>query len=180
MSDQDDPNLSDYLDSLTALAEAVRLSSPTEAVRLLVQLSTFSPIVRSDAEKVNLLAIRTSVISSLGFALSEIEPVSSNEAAAMLDVAIPIFDQLILDLSDANVLGVASEVRTLKANVVAFFENLVVTKPEIINVTYNVSLPASVIAYKLYRDATRADELVANNPVTNPLFMPQTVQALSN
>lgn len=170
---------SDYLDSLSNLADAVRLSSPTEAVRMLIELSSFRLPTSSDAEASSLLAIRTSIIASLGFAISEIQPVSSNEANAMLDIVIPIFDEIILDVSDAGLRGVASELRTMKTNVVSFLERLVLTKPELIDIKYNTSLPAAVIAYKLYRDATRADELVVENKPINPLFMPHTLRALS-
>ena len=39
-------------------------------------------------------------------------------------------------------------------------------------VSFNASLPALVIAYQVYGDASRADELASRNGISNPLFMP--------
>tara|TARA_R110002074_G_scaffold253081_2_gene425063 strand:- start:10228 stop:11418 length:1191 start_codon:yes stop_codon:yes gene_type:complete len=40
-------------------------------------------------------------------------------------------------------------------------------------------LPAAVVAYELYGDASRAEELLARNKVAHPLFLPATGQALN-
>lgn len=44
--------------------------------------------------------------------------------------------------------------------------------PKIARVTQSATLPASVVAYRLYGDASRADEIVARNKVRHPGFVP--------
>jgi prophage DNA circulation protein len=41
------------------------------------------------------------------------------------------------------------------------------------------SFPSTVLAWRLYGDPERAEELVARNGVTTPLFMPTTLEALA-
>lgn len=52
--------------------------------------------------------------------------------------------------------------------------------PTIVNYGFARNLPALWIAQSLYQDASRADELVAENDVVHPLFMPRQIEALSS
>jgi prophage DNA circulation protein len=47
---------------------------------------------------------------------------------------------------------------------------------KISEVALEESLPALVLAYRLYGDANRADELVLRNGITHPLFLPAGVE----
>jgi hypothetical protein len=51
--------------------------------------------------------------------------------------------------------------------------------PEIVHYSTVCSRPALALANRLYGDAERADELVAENSAPNPLFMPVSGRALS-
>jgi hypothetical protein len=51
--------------------------------------------------------------------------------------------------------------------------------PRMINYQFEQSLPSLVIAYRLYADASRADELRDENHVIHPAFMKPTGRALS-
>jgi hypothetical protein len=51
--------------------------------------------------------------------------------------------------------------------------------PRMLNFQFYEPLPSLVIAYRLYEDAARADELRDENKVVHPAFCPQTGQALS-
>jgi hypothetical protein len=53
------------------------------------------------------------------------------------------------------------------------------TLPRIVSFTYTTPLPSLVIAYRIYGDASRSDEIVAENRVIHPAFMPLKVRALS-
>ncbi len=44
--------------------------------------------------------------------------------------------------------------------------------PKIARVTQSATLPASVVAYRIYGDAARADEIVARNKIRHPGFVP--------
>jgi prophage DNA circulation protein len=39
-------------------------------------------------------------------------------------------------------------------------------------ITLQSGIPAAVLAHRLYGDATRADEIVARNKLSHPLFVP--------
>jgi len=53
--------------------------------------------------------------------------------------------------------------------------------PRMLNFTFHSpSLPTLIAAYRLYADASRADELRAENHVVHPLFMRPAGRALSN
>ncbi len=51
--------------------------------------------------------------------------------------------------------------------------------PRMLNFQFFEPLPSLVIAYKLYDDASRCDELVEENKVVHPAFCPPTGKALS-
>ena len=51
--------------------------------------------------------------------------------------------------------------------------------PQMIGYQFAVSLPSLVIAYRLYQDASRADQVVQENKVVHPAFCPPVGVALS-
>ena len=51
--------------------------------------------------------------------------------------------------------------------------------PRMLNFQFFEPLPSLVMAYKLYDDASRCDELREENKVVHPAFCPMTGQALS-
>jgi hypothetical protein len=51
--------------------------------------------------------------------------------------------------------------------------------PRMLNFRFGVAMPSLVMAYKLYQDAGRADELRLENKVVHPAFTPPTGMALS-
>jgi prophage DNA circulation protein len=52
--------------------------------------------------------------------------------------------------------------------------------PRVLNYEFYETLPSLIIAYRLYADAGRADELRAENKIVHPAFMPRTGIALSS
>ena len=51
--------------------------------------------------------------------------------------------------------------------------------PRMIGYRFAASLPSLVLAYRLYQDASRADQLVQENKVVHPAFCPAIGLALS-
>jgi prophage DNA circulation protein len=51
--------------------------------------------------------------------------------------------------------------------------------PAIVTYTFPQRMPALWIAQRLYQDATRTGDLIAENNPVHPLFMPETGRALS-
>lgn len=54
------------------------------------------------------------------------------------------------------------------------------TLPEMVTYSYPTRKPSLWIAQRLYQDASRNDELIAENSAINPLFMPSTGVALAS
>jgi prophage DNA circulation protein len=52
--------------------------------------------------------------------------------------------------------------------------------PRMLNFVFFEPLPSLVIAYRLYDDASRCDEVREENKIVHPAFCPQAGQALSN
>lgn len=51
--------------------------------------------------------------------------------------------------------------------------------PRMLQYQFNLTMPSVVLAHRLYADASRADELRAENKIVHPAFCPLTGQALS-
>jgi prophage DNA circulation protein len=51
--------------------------------------------------------------------------------------------------------------------------------PRMVNYQFADVMPSLVVAYRLYADASRADEIVAENKIVHPLFCPTTGRGLS-
>ncbi|GJE27945.1 DNA circularization N-terminal domain-containing protein [Methylobacterium organophilum] len=67
----------------------------------------------------------------------------------------------------------------LRNAVVAYLSNVITTLAPVVSVETRIRLPAIVLAYRLYEDPARADELVARNAVRVPSRMPTTIEALA-
>lgn len=104
---------------------------------------------------------------------------SRNDIDGVRSVMSAAFDRAIEDAADAQLTTVMRALNTLGA---ALQRHLIATArplPRMITYTTARPLPSLVLAHRLYQDASRRDELEAENGVSNPLFMPTTGKALS-
>ena len=67
----------------------------------------------------------------------------------------------------------------LDASITNFLVTTARPLPRMIGYQFGTPLPSLVIAYRLYQDASRADQVVAENKVVHPAFCPATGLALS-
>jgi len=67
----------------------------------------------------------------------------------------------------------------LRSGIVGYLTQTAQPLPRLVNFEFYQVLPTLVQAYRLYADASRADELRAENNVVHPLFAPRTGVALS-
>jgi prophage DNA circulation protein len=68
---------------------------------------------------------------------------------------------------------------TMHASVTRFLVEQARPLPRIINYSVAGNMPSLALAVKIYGDASRAAELIVENNVIHPLFMPPTGRALS-
>lgn len=68
----------------------------------------------------------------------------------------------------------------LQAAVTNFLVTTAQPLPRLVSYQFAKVLPTLVIAYRLYQDASRADQIRAENKIIHPAFCPPTGQALSS
>jgi prophage DNA circulation protein len=174
-----------------ALLEALRVSalSPLDGIRLLVPLCGFETLVLPGTSSISTNAnlgiqataalVRRAAISSLARALTTYQPNTTNDVQNMFGLVIPILDNEILYSADVNDKNSYSALNKLKSNVVAMLQLTAVNLPSVEVIGFQRSLPSLVLAWQIYADSSRSDELISLNNVPNPLFMPLQVEILS-
>jgi prophage DNA circulation protein len=70
-------------------------------------------------------------------------------------------------------------IEALRGTVIDWLTKTVNTLAPVIVVESALIMPSLALAWALYADPSRADELVARNSVRHPSFMPRTIEALS-
>lgn len=104
---------------------------------------------------------------------------SRTDVDEMMNVADAFFDPAIEFASDIDDLDAFRDLTTLHASVVRRLSIASRPLPRVSTYSYTMSLPSLTLAGKLYNDADREDELIAENKVWHPLFMPPSGRALS-
>jgi prophage DNA circulation protein len=190
-----DTDPTQYYGLASLLTEAVRTAcaNPADAVRILSGLVAFSVVIPYDpiagdplGTQIYLLsataanALRKASAASLVRATQDYVPTSQQDAFRVRDQVASLLDDLatycadIFDDASADALDAAR---------VAIVEDLSARGGALASVetlSFNANLPALVLAYRLYGDATRAGDLVARNSlVPDPGFMPSTIEALT-
>lgn len=139
----------------TTTATRKREAGSAGALHAIVQRATVIAAARQSAlvvytDHVQALAIQSAVLDALDTQMLATDPVTGA----------PIDDAVYLALTTLRA-AVADDVRTRGARL-----------PELASYTPRATLPALVIAHRIYDDVTRADEIVARNHVTHPGFVP--------
>jgi prophage DNA circulation protein len=175
-------------------AEALRLAcaNPADAVRLLAALAGFAmgrrlanPPTDAIGQQIYVLAaravlrLRVAATQSLVRATADYQPTSQQDAQAVRDGVCFLIDALALKCAD--IFDDATSTRLDSARV-AVFEDLTArgaALSQVVSVALQANLPAPVVAYRLYGDATRAGDLVARNEPPHPGFMPIQIEGLA-
>jgi prophage DNA circulation protein len=123
---------------------------------------------------------RRTALGSLANACAAYQPTSSNDAQALQAAVAPLFDAEITIAADA---GQDATYLALRAMRTAVVKDLIVrgaSLPALRVVTSAEPQPALTLAYRLYLDATRADDLIARADPIHPAFMPLSFSALAS
>ncbi|HLJ64912.1 MAG TPA: DNA circularization N-terminal domain-containing protein [Stellaceae bacterium] len=97
---------------------------------------------------------------------------SSNDAIAVRDEVAEAIDAVVFATSDD---GVADSFTALRLALVADITTRAANLPAEQVITLKSSLPALLVAYRLYGDPNQGDDIVARNKIRNPLFVPAGV-----
>ncbi len=169
-------------------AFAAAAASPADALRLLGTLIAWAAPVtttstagigywQAQAQDGTLNLIRRSACLEMANAVASYIPPSYADAAATRTTVVGYLDAEITVAGDAGDDRSYEALRTVRAAVSADLSARGASLSPMVTVTRRAALPSLVLAYQLYQDATRADELVAEADPKNPLFMPLTFLA---
>lgn len=164
----------DLVDTLVAAC-----ADPADAARLLIALVGTPPIAATAGAAV-ILAFQRAVAAELGAVCAVYEPQSYDDAIALLQQASAVIDRVATAAADAGDDESAGAMDALLAEVVRNLRARGADLAPIKTFAFGAAMPDIVLAQRLYRDPSRADQLLAQCPdVINPLFMPINFQALA-
>jgi hypothetical protein len=173
------------MSSLTAAITSFQTAPSTQFIPTLIDTITtavpgqiiqvFPFLINNLGNTYNETAVRVGLITGLSQSLNDYIPTSSSDATSLLVTLQTLFDDTIEMTSNYAWNETTNSLSELKAAVTDLLMDLITTQPNIISQNYSDNLPACVIAYRMYRDADREKEIMDNNYVQFPGFIPSTV-----
>jgi prophage DNA circulation protein len=121
---------------------------------------------------------RGSVVAQAQLAM-QYQPTSRDDAQAVLSLVLASIDAEISVAGDAGEDETYNALRSLRTAVVQDLTVRATSLAALTTVSLGAALPAPVLAQRLYRDSTRADELLQAVDPVHPAFMPMSFQALA-
>lgn len=131
------------------------------------------------AATVSAALCRRAALVALCRACAAYQPTSYDDAQGLQAQATGLLDAEILLAADAGDDASYAALRALRTAVARDLGARGADLAPLRDFAFGAMLPAPVLAYRLYRDATRTDELVARVDPAHPAFMPATFRALS-
>jgi prophage DNA circulation protein len=174
-------DLDGFVSKASTLASSVRAASftPADALRSLADLTVLQPGAGAAGQgTVDLL--RRLAIGELGNASASYQPSTADEAAAVRAQVLLSIDAEITIAGDQGDDDVYTALRSLRAEVIRDMNAKGAQLPTLVTISVPNSLPSLALAQRLYRDASRNDELERRGNPRHPAFMPQTFTALSS
>ncbi|BDD90864.1 hypothetical protein PanNE5_03040 [Pandoraea sp. NE5] len=164
-------------------------NDPSDSIRLLSTLSTFIPdagtttsvigAAMGDMQSACSDLFRRASIGAVAQASSTYQPKSSDDAMRVRDLVTDLVDAEMMVAGDKGEDETYEALSALRAAVVADLNKRGAGLSSIKTFDLPSMLPSLALATRLYRDPTRADELVAQANPVHPAFMPTTFKALA-
>lgn len=182
-----------YASAVQGVASAVMgaANDPRDQVRILSALQNFNPSIPPGQYGTLSAAIgtaqtgaaalcRRATLAALASACAAYQPTSSNDAQSLMALVLPLFDAEITIAADAEQDASYLAMRTMRAAVALDLSVRGAALPALLTVNTAEPQPSLTLAFMLYQDATRADELTQRvNPI-HPAFFPLSFEALSS
>lgn len=170
--------------AIAGLAEALRAAAvaPADQIRLMTALSDFyptppvssAPIGQTIAASENATAAvcRRSALVSLARACAAYTPTSYDDALGLRSNVAVLMDAEMTIAADAGDSDAYGALRALRTAVITDLTARGANLAKLVEVTTPLPLPSLTLAYRLYGDATRSDDLVRRADPICPLWMP--------
>lgn len=159
------------VESRVSAGRAALLAASTDTAADIANAGTRDTPARAQ-ERQNTAAIRNAVraahFASLANSINDLEFNSRTEANTLLTALLAKADQLLSD--DALGAAVFDAVYETRSQLQTRLRNLSITAST--TVTLDNEIPACILAWRLYGDADREDEIVARNDIAHPSFVP--------
>lgn len=180
--------------SAAAQAAVAALASsavnPDDAVRLLAGMVTYSPTNATSSSPIGVAMgtvqaatndlFRRAAVVALARASATYQPASADDAARVRGIVCTALDAEIGVAGDQHEDATFNALRALRAAVALDLTARGAGLPTITTITTPSPISAPALAQRIYRDPTRADELVTQADCVHPAFMPTVFKALSN
>lgn len=124
--------------------------------------------------------MRRAAAISLARASADYVPSSYQDAVSIRDTVSDALDNVILEAGDLFDDTSYEALLALQTAVITDLNTRGGNLAQIVNRTFGAQQPALVLAYRLYQDATRADDIIARNNPVHPAFLPVQIEALSS
>ncbi len=180
--------LTPYTTAVQSLAQAVlaAASTPRDAIDVFAAM-TVMPALPYQAPGTTAYTVqgaqsdlfRRAAVIALAQASSRYQPSNADDALALRDQVTTLLDLAITTAGNQGNDATYLALRTLRAAVVQDLNTRGALLPGVVTITTPSSLPALALAQRLYRDAKRSDELVAEASPRHPAFMPTTFRGLA-
>lgn len=181
----------DFAASVQSLVQAVSASvtNPADAARLLTGLAQAASTAPASGASLSLAQqsalgatsdlLRRAAVVQIARASQAYQPASVEDAAALRAAVCASLDAEITVAGDEGADDVYNTLRELRTAVSADLTARGAGLPTTATVSSALPLPSLVLAQRLYRDSSRADELVIESNCIHPAFMPTSFKALS-
>jgi prophage DNA circulation protein len=181
----------DLIAAVQVVTEALRSATtdPHDAVRMLSDLATFAATDVTTTDAVGIAvgtmrdtlsdALRRAALTSLARASASYQPSSYDDAITLRDGIAALLDNEILNAGDKGDDASYRALRELRAAVVADLTARGADLARMVTIVTSATLPSLALAYQLYGDTTRVDELVGFADPPHPAFMPVSFRVLS-
>lgn len=171
-------------------AVAASASGPADAVRLVSSMAQYTPSAATPPGPIGSsmstmqtalgALLRRCALAQLATSLTSYQPSSQEDADATMAAAVSLIDDEIDIAGDSGDDASFQALRELRQAVVADLQSRGANLAAVSTFQFNAPLPALVLANRIYRDSTRADQLVTQVKPIHPAFCPTKFKALSN
>jgi hypothetical protein len=105
---------------------------------------------------------------------------SRTDVNLVIDKMVPIIDEIKLNRTESFLVSDYQNFVALSALLIQHLSATERQLPRILQLTFPANFPSLALANRIYADASRSDELIAENRTVHPAFMARDILALSS